>query len=112
MASHWRGSRRRERFNPDWPRVRRMALERDGYRCRRMVEDEYGMVTRCVRRATEVDHIRRALPGMPDDDSLENLESLCAWHHARKTQCESAEARRAYAADRRRREWYSHPAFR
>lgn len=90
-----------------------MVLERDHYECQRWVLEPNGVVMRkCLAPANEVDHIRRAENGAPDDDSLENLESLCHWHHAQKTAQESAEQRKRNRELRKEREWYSHPAYR
>ncbi|WP_193608258.1 HNH endonuclease [Nocardioides lijunqiniae] len=44
---------------------------------------------RCGEAATDVDHKRRG-----DDHRESNLQSLCGWHHARKTAKEASEARR------------------
>lgn len=112
VRSRWYRSRRKERFNKGWPRVRRMILARDGHSCQWPVTDDFGVTRPCGAAANEVDHRRRAENGMPDDDSPSNLWALCSYHHKIKTQCESAEQRRV---NRRRREdaaWYSHPAFR
>ena len=46
----WSSSHRDERFNPDWPRVRAMILERDGHRCQWPVKDDYGnVITRNIK---------------------------------------------------------------
>lgn len=108
----WSGSRRRERFNPGWERTRKMILERDHHQCQRWIVDEFGVRRQCLYPASEVDHIRRARDGEPDDDSPSNLESLCAWHHSQKTEVESAEQRRVNRERRREAQWYSHPAYR
>jgi len=81
---NWQGSDRRDRLPPDWDRIRKRVLRRDGYRCTH--RDQYG--DRCATPATDVDHIR---PG--DDHSDENLRSLCAWHHRKKSSSEGAAAR-------------------
>lgn len=106
----WYSSRRRERFNSDWPRVRRMILERDGYACQWPVVDELGLPKRCLVRARQVDHRGRAVNGV-DDDSPSNLWALCDYHHQVKTEMESAEQRRSNRDRRRSDSWYSHPAF-
>ena len=105
----WSSSRRRERFNPDWPKVRAFVLRRDGNRCQWPVKDDFGNVRLCGAPANEVDHKRR--DGVRDDDSLDNLWALCRWHHQRKTEGESAESRRMNSERRREKRWYSHPAF-
>lgn len=109
----WSGSDRKARFNPGWERTRKLILERDHHRCQRWVTDSDGFTRhRCWAPANEVDHIRRAVDGGPDDDSPGNLEALCHWHHAQKTGSESAEQRRVNRERRKEAEWYSHPAFR
>lgn len=107
----WSSSHRKDRFNPGWERTRKLILERDHHRCQHWVVDEFGVKRRCSYPASEVDHIRRAVDGV-DDDSPENLQSLCRWHHQQKTAQESAEQRRVNRERRREAEWYSHPAFR
>ena len=107
----WSSSRRKERFNRDWPRVRRVIGERDGWRCQWPVADLYtGVTHKCLRAGNQVDHKRR--DGVADDDSPSNLWVLCDYHHALKTETESVEARRLKRDRRKEREWYGHPAFR
>lgn len=90
-----------------------MILERDHYQCQRWITESNGLVRRkCLYPANEVDHIRRAVDGGPDDDSPENLEALCSYHHRQKTAQESAEQRRVNRERREEERWYSHPAFR
>ena len=61
-----------------WARVRRVVLERDGYRCRAC-----GKAGRL-----EVDHIRGLeLQGLPWE--LGNLQTLCRGCHIRKTRREN-----------------------
>lgn len=107
---NWYSSDRNARFNPDWPKVRLMILERDHRQCQWPVMDwRTGLTHKCLAPANEVDHKVRH-EGW-DDDSPSNLWALCRWHHKDKTARESGAARRA---NRRRREeaaWYSHPAF-
>ena len=106
----WYSSRRRGRFNPDWPRVRKMILERDGYSCMWPTVDELGLPDLCLAPANQVDHKRRAVNGV-DDDSPSNLWALCDYHHRVKTEVESAEQRCRNRDRRRSDSWYSHPAF-
>lgn len=111
VQSRWHLSQRRDRFNADWARTRRLVLERDGYKCQRVMFDAASGVERlCGRPAREVDHIVRAVDGV-DDDRLSNLESLCRFHHQVKTEAESAQARRERARERALGRWYSHPVF-
>ncbi|WP_026211795.1 HNH endonuclease [Longispora albida] len=85
MSGGWAGSARAQQLPPDWPRRRARVLARDGYRCRAITEyDE-----RCTEPADEVDHIRRG-----GDHRLSNLQSLCAWHHGKKSAREGAHAAR------------------
>ncbi|MEL6366005.1 MAG: HNH endonuclease signature motif containing protein, partial [Pseudomonadota bacterium] len=61
-----------------WKRLRKIVLERDGYRC---------AVCGCGE-PLEVDHIKpvRTHPQLAWD--LENLQLLCPRHHAEKTRLE------------------------
>lgn len=82
--ANWLGSDRKERLPPDWPKIRKRILKRDGHRCRWTIAGH-----RCEARATDVDHI---VPG--DDHSDDNLQSLCGPHHLRKTGRDSHNQRR------------------
>jgi 5-methylcytosine-specific restriction protein A len=79
----WVGSSRRSRLPADWPKRRRIVLDRDPL-CRLAFADI------CTGRSTEVDHRH---PG--DDHSLGNLQGACAPCHRRKTLAEAAQARGA-----------------
>jgi 5-methylcytosine-specific restriction protein A len=82
----WEGtSDRKERLPSDWSTRRVRVLRRDSYRCQ--ARDSLGVV--CGEPANQVDHI---VPG--DDHDLDNLQSLCRWHHARKSSAEGHAARR------------------
>ena len=66
MSTH--SSRGRE-----WERVRQQVLERDGYLCQ---------VPGCTATATHVDHIiAKSIGG---NDSLDNLQAMCAPHNLKK----------------------------
>ena len=106
----WSSSNRRERFNPGWERTRKLILERDHHRCQWPVTDEFGFTHICGRPANQVDH--KVRNPSHDDDSSENLHSLCQYHHEQKTCQESAEQRRKNRERRKEEEWYSHPAYR
>lgn len=80
----WETSDRRSRLPANWSTLRVRVLRRDGYRCQ--ARDSLG--AQCGAPANQADHVR---PG--DDHSLENLQSLCRWHHARKSSAEGAAAR-------------------
>jgi 5-methylcytosine-specific restriction protein A len=92
MSGGWAGSDRRERLPADWTARRVRVLRRDGYRCQ--ARDSLGH--RCGMPANQVDHID---PG--DDHSLENLQALCRWHHARKSSAEGNAAHRRRPSTRR-----------
>lgn len=76
-------SARAARLPDDWTTRRVRVLRRDGYRCQ--ARDSMGSL--CGRPANQCDHIE---PG--DDHSLENLQALCRWHHARKSASEGGRA--------------------
>lgn len=97
----WEGSTRKARLPADWAARRRRVLARDGWRC--VAVDDTG--ARCSLAATDVDHVKRG-----DDHSEDNLQSLCPWHHGKKSAHEGVEARRPRPARLRPRE--PHPAFR
>lgn len=98
MTGRWASSDRRSELPPDWPRIRRRVLRRDGYRCTWV---EVGV--RCSALATDVDHAGERM-----DHSDESLRSLCEPHHKAKTQAEAAAAR---AAKSRRRPPPPHPGM-
>ncbi|GAA4981328.1 hypothetical protein GCM10023317_05160 [Actinopolymorpha pittospori] len=95
----WEGSTRRARLPDDWPVRRLRVLRRDGYRCQ--VRDELGVL--CGEPGNEVDHIS---PG--DDHGYDNLQTICRWHHGRKTAAEGNAARRRVS---RARPAESHPGM-
>ena len=70
---------------PNWASIRRAVLERDGHRCMAMRGDTG---ERCDWPANQVDHMDE-----PDDHRLHMLQSLCAYHHARKTAAQGGRAR-------------------
>lgn len=96
----WEGSTRRERLPREWRRIRATVLDRAGYRCEWTRTDTD---TRCIELASDVDHIVRG-----DDHSLENLQALCRYHHARKSSREGAQVANA-RRPRVRREPERHP---
>lgn len=101
----WHGSDRRERLPSNWSTVRKRVLRRDDNRCTHRNPDTG---VRCAEVATDVDHI---IAG--DNHSMENLTSLCDWHHQRKSSREGAAAllakRRAHEKKYRRTE--KHPGL-
>lgn len=100
----WSSSTRRDRLPADWPTIRKRILKRDRELCQvRMDNGE-----KCLDLSNEVDHIRSG-----DDHSEENLQTICRWHHKRKSSTEGAEAlhrqRRKVRGSFRRDE--SHPGL-
>ena len=77
-------SRRRKELPPDWEKVRKRVLRRDNFVCQ---HEDVNTGDICGEYASEVDHIRR---GNNHDES--NLQSLCTYHHRRKSSAEGAEA--------------------
>ena len=84
----WSTSTRKQSLPKDWERIRGRILERDEHRC--VALDAYGR--RCKDQATDVDHIDQKRSW---DHSPKNLQSLCRWHHAKKSSEEGNEAMRA-----------------
>ncbi len=104
MPGQWEGSDRRDELPPGWRTIiRPRILRRDGYRCTWVTEGE-----RCEAQATDVDHIDRG-----NDHRDENLASVCAWHHGRKSSAEGLAARAARARYRptNRRPSEAHPGL-
>lgn len=93
MAERWSDSDRRSRLPDDWAVRRIRVLRRDGYRCQAAMETRPGL---CLEPAKEVDHIVAG-----DNHELDNLQTLCRWHHAQKTAQEAAAARRPRPTQRR-----------
>ena len=81
----WKGSTRRRRLPKNWPNLRRATFERDGHQCTERLELDG---SRCPAPAEHCDHV---IPG--DDHRLENLTSLCAYHHGQKSAREGQAAR-------------------
>lgn len=92
--SGWGDSDRKERLPENWEELRRARLDKDGWRCTAWLPKSR---KRCPRPATDVDHHK---PG--DDHRIENLRSLCATHHGKKSAREGNQARRAKQAARYR----------
>lgn len=81
----WETSNRKERLPADWSTRRVRVLRRDGYKCQ--ARDSLGV--KCGDPANQVDHVQHG-----DDHSLDNLQALCRWHHARKSSAEGLTARK------------------
>ncbi len=94
----WDGSQRKSQLPADWQRRRHRTLRRDGYACQWRTDG-----VRCGKPASDVDHI---VPGSDHSDS--NLQSLCSWHHDRKSSAEGAAARKPRRSMYRQAE--THPA--
>jgi hypothetical protein len=80
----WESSDRESRLPANWHKLRARVKRRDG-----------GICQSCGQPGTQVDHIIRG-----DNHDLENLQLLCGPCHTRKTQIESAAARRTKRAPR------------
>ena len=81
----WEGSDRKSRLPPNWGRLRLRVLRRDAYKCQ--WRDVY-TGEKCLAPANQVDHV---IPG--DDHREENLQSLCAHHHGKKSSQEGNAAK-------------------
>jgi 5-methylcytosine-specific restriction enzyme A len=91
MGSSWQGSNRRSELPANWPAIRLAVLSRDGHQCTWIETSS----ARCIRRATDVDHIING-----GSHALTNLRSLCAWHHAKKSSAEGNAAQRRLTTKR------------
>ena len=80
--SNWEGSTRKDTLPPDWAKRRKYVLERDGYRCQHIRSDRNKA---CGAFANQVDHKNQE---RRHDHSYDNLQSLCHWHHQRKSSAE------------------------
>lgn len=80
------GKSKRERYGKDWPKKKRVVLERDNYLCQTCMRA--GRVTQ----TNQVDHIIPKMAG--GRDSFDNLEAICDSCHKAKTAREAAEGRR------------------
>lgn len=94
MSGGWADSDRKSRLPDNWGALRAAALKRDGYRCTWWLPKSK---QRCPRRATDVDH---KIPN--DDDSLRNLQSLCSFHHGKKSAREGWQAKQKVRQSRYR----------
>lgn len=99
---NWEGSTRRRTLPRNWAEIRRRILERDRGRCQWVLGTTH---RKCLRPATDVDHITRPADGGTDDDS--NLRALCQWHHRWKSSREGGQA--SGAARRARRDTVAKP---
>jgi 5-methylcytosine-specific restriction protein A len=101
--SGWKQSDRRDRLPPDWAKIRKRVLKRDGWLCQWKLDQG-----KCLRDANEVDHIEAG-----DNHDERNLRALCAWHHAKKSGGEGARASWAKRRqiDQRFRRTEDHPGL-
>ncbi|MET9953523.1 HNH endonuclease signature motif containing protein [Streptomyces sp. NPDC006339] len=93
---HWQESATAWRTTPrprGWKALRAPALERDAYRCTWVEDGE-----QCTEPGTDADHI-----GDPDDHSVENLRTLCQYHHRKRTAMQARAARGDMPSRRRPR---------
>ncbi|MEU2180096.1 HNH endonuclease [Streptomyces thermolilacinus] len=85
-ATHWQEDPGAWRTSPrprGWKALRAAAQERDGHQCTWIEDGE-----RCTEPGTDADHI-----GDPEDHSLENLRTLCTYHHRKRTALQALAAR-------------------
>lgn len=79
------GSYRTSPLPANWTQLKRATHKRDGYQCTWIEHDG----SRCtVTTDLECDHI-----GDRDDHSIDNLRTLCTWHHAKRTAAQAVAAR-------------------
>lgn len=76
--SEWAAHSKRVTKTMRWKALRKLALERDGYRCVKCGE----------RRRLEVDHIKPVRTHPELSFVLSNLQTMCGRHHAQKTRLE------------------------
>lgn len=93
----WSTSNRKQQLPPGWENtIRPRILRRDRHRCRWIREDTGEP---CNDRANQVDHVDQARSW---DHSDANLQSLCEYHHGRKSSAEGGRAASARRKSRRR----------
>lgn len=87
-------------------RLRQACLDRDGHQCVAITRDG----NRCPETTNlEADHIAQWEAG--EHTSLDNLQTLCWWHHNRKTQAEALAAKRRKGIITERRPSERHPGL-
>lgn len=88
MSGGWAGSNRRGRLPANWPQIVAAVHARSGGKCEVWSKSRN---RRCGRPADGgVDHVT---PN--DDDSMDNLQDTCRWHHRAKTAQEGNAAKAA-----------------
>ncbi|MFF2495838.1 HNH endonuclease [Agromyces sp. NPDC058064] len=90
---------------PAWKRLRAQVFKRDGNQCVARMADG----SRCPETTNlECDHIVNVKQGGTDE--LDNMQTLCKWHHQRKTSREANAAPRPRRTTKRPPE--AHPGLR
>ena len=95
-----RPSTRKATLPDDWEQLRAATFRRDRHRCQHV---RYDTGKKCLKRATDCDHV-----GDRNDHRIENLQSLCSWHHKQKT---SSQGGTAAAARRKQPQKQKHPGI-
>lgn len=99
----WEGSTRKETLPSDWRERRAAVFARDGNRCVVIKKDG----RRCWdREQLECDHI-----GDREDHSLENLRTLCSWHHQRRSASQGGTASANRPRPQIKRQPETHPGL-
>lgn len=87
----WRTSNRRKRLPSNWAGIRKVVMERDGYRCRWLVGGK-----RCRNKATQVHHVYEAgANGGVERDDPRFLIAICDEHHDLVTRVYAQERKEA-----------------
>lgn len=86
------------------PRIRDACLNRDAHRCTALMRDG----TRCTETTKlEAAHINQWQPA--ERITVDDVRTLCHWHHNRETQAQAAAARRKRGSSRHPKE--QHPGL-
>ena len=101
----WRTSNRLDRLPANWASIRSGVLRRDDWRCQWVVGNRL-----CGARASEVHHLEEAYGGL-DNDSPENLISICKEHHDIATRAYALEMRMRRQEQRSRMTFTGHPGL-
>jgi 5-methylcytosine-specific restriction enzyme A len=78
-----RGTHTQRGYDADWQKVRKLALARDNFLCQHCLEFDGRPVP-----ARDVDHIVTVKTAPHLRLVLANLQSLCGYHHKKKTAAE------------------------
>jgi len=99
MATHNWDSSRRRKDPPGWKSIRQVVITRAQGQCEQSLAplDLPQSTIRCSYPGTDVDHIINLAQG--GNESLDNLQLLCAWHHKQKT-AQEAKANRTKRTER------------